>query len=428
LEIATVLEPEPVPAAAPPTAGPVRIVAFPPQEPKANVVDAVPAKTVPASRRDTTALEYWIRQAAQRDATALYLRGGQAPVMRVRERVEQLPGDPLDGSLVEDVTAAFAANDDEWRSASDGEWVREYDGIGEVRCQAFRDERGTGLVVHLSAQQAASTLQKNIPRQVRQACEEDDGIVLVSAEAAADVLAMVAAVAQWTAQKRAGYLISVEPANGLGRDISGTFVSARRIAGPNENVAAAIRQAAQQRPDILVVALPSGVAAEEAIRAARPGCLMILGVVAPTAPRALESLLSLVNPHVEPQMRRSLAAGLRCGFSYRALRRIGGGRTIVHDVLVASREVREGLGQWDFGALDKLQRSGVGGMRSLDAALARAVHRGEISLRQAAMHAVNRGEVVSLVRQASRERARMSREERPGGLRAVAGASGTQTL
>ncbi len=339
--------------------------------------------------------------------------------MRVRERVELLAADELDGSLIEGVTAVFAANDDEWRSASDGEWVREYDGVGEVRCQAFTDDLGPGLVVHLSAQHSASTLQKYIPRQVRRACEEDDGIVLVSAAAAADVLAMVAAVAEWTAQRRAGYLISVEPPNGLGHDITGTFVSARRINGPPEDVAAAIRRAAQQRPDILVVALPSGMAVEEAIRAARPGCLMILGVVAPTAPRALESLLSLVDPHVEPQMRRSLAAGLRCGFSYCALRRIGGGRTIVHDVLIATTEVRARLERWDFGALDKLQRSGADGMRSLDAALAGAVQRREISLRQAAAQAADRREVISLIRQASRERVRMSRD-RPGVLRAIA--------
>jgi Tfp pilus assembly pilus retraction ATPase PilT len=153
---------------------------------------------------------------------------------------------------------------------------------------------------------------------------------------------------------------------------------------------------------------------------------MILGVVAPTAPRALESLLSLVDPHVEPEMRRSLASGLRCGFSYHALRRIGGGRTIVHDVLIATAEVRARLERcrWDFGALDKLQRSGADGMRSLDTALAGAVHRREISLRQAATHAADRGEVISLVRQASRERVRMSRDH-AGPLRAVAGASGT---
>jgi len=424
MEVAAI--PVPEPAAVPVAAGPWRIVTTPPQEPKAVIADAVPTNIAAANRVDTKALEYWIRLAARRDATAMYLRAGQAVVVRVRERVEPLNLDGVDRAFIEGVTAAFAANGDKWRSASDGEWVREYDGVGEVRCQTFTDQVGPGLVVLLSAQHSASTLQRYIPRQVRRSCEEDDGIVLVSAESAADVLAMVAAVAQWTAQRRAGYVISMEPPHGLGHDLTGTFVSARRIDGTPED-AAAIRRAAQERPDILVIALPSGIAAEEAIRGAKPGCLIILGVVAPTAPRALESLLSLVNPRAEPQMRRSLAAGLRCGFSYRALRRIGGGRTIVHDALVATREVRAGLNQGDFGALDKIQRSGAGGMRSLDTALARAVHRREISLHQAAINAVDCGEVISLVRQASRERARTTRD-RPGVLRAVAGASSTQPI
>ena len=76
-------------------------------------------------------------------------------------------------------------------------------------------------------------------------------------------------------------------------------MSARRIGGLENGYSAAIRRAAHEAPDVLIVALTSGSNGEEAIRAARTGCLVILGIVAPTAARAIESLLTHVAPQHE---------------------------------------------------------------------------------------------------------------------------------
>jgi twitching motility protein PilT len=377
-------------------------------------------------RSDATALEYWIRQAARRDATALYLRAGHAPLVRARQKVQPLTDEALGGPVIDTVMAALAAGEDKWQAVCPGQWAHELDGVGAVTCQAFTDDHGTGLVVHLPSQASASSLQKDIPRQVRRACEEDDGVIVVSAPTVPEVMEMVAAVAEWTAQRRAGYLISIEPPNGLGHNITGVLVSARRIAGTEKDVAEAIRRATGEEPDVLVIAGGSGLIAEEAIRAARPGRLVIVGALAPTATRAFDSLLNGVNPEHEQQLRRSLAASFRCGFSHRALRGVDGGRAVVHDLVIGTPDVRARLDVWDVAGVEHLQRSGAGGMRSLDAALAGGVHRGEISLRRAAGLATDRAELVRLVRQAARERRRAvperPKEHSSGPIRAVAAA------
>jgi Tfp pilus assembly ATPase PilU len=105
-------------------------------------------------------------------------------------------------------------------------------------------------------------------------------------------------------------------------------------------------------------------------------------------------------------LRQSLAAWFRCGLSYRALHAAGGGRKIVHDFLISTPDVRARLERWDISALEKLQRSGADGMRSLDTALAEAAVRGEISIGQAASHALDGREVVNMIRRSARERRR----------------------
>jgi twitching motility protein PilT len=381
-------------------------------------------------RSDTSSLEQWILEAARQEATALYLRAGHAPMVRGRQRIQPLSNDRLDGAVIDAIAAALTAGKDEWHAGSPSEWTRELDGAGPVTCRTFTDNAGTGLVVHLSPRVSVSSLQKDIPPRVRTICEKGDGIVVVSAPAAADVMEMVAAVAELAAQRRAGYVISIEPPNGLGHNITGLLVSARRIAGTEEEVAAVIRRAADEAPDVLVVAVASRLIAEAAIHVAKPGCLVIIGAIAPTTARALEALLSQVNRHAEPELRRLLAASFRCGLGYRVLRGKDGRRTMIHDVVMGTADMRLRLECGDLAGIEQLQRSGVNGMRSFDAALAGAVRRGEISLRQAAGFATDRRDVVRLVRQAARDRARLARDQQSedagsGAFRAVAGRSST---
>src|SRR5690606_9273152 len=127
--------------------------------------------------------------------------------------------------------------------------------------------------------------------------------------------------------------------------------------------------------------------------AVMPGRLVVLGIVAPTAVRAMESVLANADPAREPHVRKAFAAALRAAFGYRGLRRIGGGRTAVQDVVVGTGEVQAGLERADFRAIDELQQQGRDGMRALDAALARAVSRRQVTLRHAAAHAVSRADL-----------------------------------
>lgn len=363
-----------------------------------------PVSIIDARQRtsDVGTLEQLVRRALRRKATALYLRGGQAPLVRVGDALEPLSAEPVEASAMKAFASGATGAGDPRRSASFTVSVQDSADIRQFRSHAFSDELGLGLVVHLTSRSPESVLQSGIPRQVKGICQDDDGIVVVSATTSGDLFEMIAEVASWTAGRRAGYVVSIEPLGGLGRDIVGAFVSPRRVG--DGDMVAAIQGMAHERPDVLVVALPSGVAMEEAVRVARTGSLVIVGIVAPTATRAIESLLSHIKPEHRLQLRRSLAASFRAAFSYRVLYIAGGGRKVLHDLLVATPDVSGRIEQGDVDGIEKLQRTGADGMRWLDAVLVDAVARGEISLRQAASHAVDRRQVVKMIRQSARER------------------------
>jgi Tfp pilus assembly pilus retraction ATPase PilT len=340
----------------------------------------------------------WIGHASELGATTLYLRAGSPASARIDERIQALSQEVVSAAVIDEATNVFTRGGDGiWEPRGDGEWVREDDEFGYVSCRVFADQQGSGLIIHLRPSTSLKLLHKHIPRQVRVACE-GNGLVVVAASTEADVEALAAAVADWSGRDRGGYLISLQRRSRSHGEISGAFVSQRTIAGTDKDFAAAIRRAAQESPDILLV---TGLQAEQplqaAVLAAAGGRLVIAGVVAPTTVEALR-MLSGSDAHV----RRAMAASFRAAIGYRSLRRLGGGRTLIQDVVLATSTVCGLIEAGDFDGLARTQNDVASKMRSVDESLARAVTRRQISLREAAGQAIDRTHLVALVRSQAR--------------------------
>jgi Tfp pilus assembly pilus retraction ATPase PilT len=347
-------------------------------------------------------LQGWIAYAISRGATTLYLRAGAPASARIDDRITGLSEDVVDAAVLDEASAAFSRGGDGlWQSRSDGEWVREYNDLGNVSCRMFSDHHGFGLILQIRPQASSRLMQKHIPRQVRTACE-GEGLVVVSAPTEAAVESLAVALADWSGRNRGGYVISLQRRS-LRGEIAGAFVSLRTITGPDAEFAAAIRRASHESPDILLVTGPqTELPLHEAILASTGPRLVIVAVVAPTTVDAMRILIGQSGLDRDAHLRRSLAASFRAAFGYRSLRRIGGGRMQIQDIILGSNDVRPLLEAADFDGLVNSQRQSAAGMRSVDEALARAIRRGHISLREAAAHAVDRSHMVAIVRTLAR--------------------------
>jgi Tfp pilus assembly pilus retraction ATPase PilT len=345
-----------------------------------------------------TDLHGLIASAFERGATTLFLRSGAPPAARINDRIVAI-GDGVVASSVFDEVSSFTSRggDGQWRSLSDGEWARDHEDFGHVTCREFSDDQGHGLVVHLRPRPSPKLLHKYIPRQVRTACE-GDGLIIVSAQSDADVDSFAGAIADWSGRRHGGYLISLHRRSGRA-EITGAFVSQRTINGSDADFAGAIRRASHEGPDILLIAGPqTDLVLHEAILAASAGRLVIVAVVAPTAVTALRTTLGHSGLDRDAHVRRVLASSFRVAVGYRNVRRIGGGRMLVQDLVTTSKEIRTLIEMADFDGLTRLQQQGAPGTRTVDEALARASRRGQVSLREAVAHADDRSRLVALVR------------------------------
>jgi Tfp pilus assembly pilus retraction ATPase PilT len=362
-----------------------------------------PASEFGSTEGQPMGLVAWATRAASHGATALYLRAGSTPLARVDERLEPLAADAVDSWRFEELLTEFNNGRSQgWEMGSHGEMNRQLESIGQVSCWSFTDDQGSGLMMRLRRHQPTRSLLKAIPRRVRAACD-GDGLIVVSAPTTADVAAVAAAVGDLAGRQRGGYVISLRAAGSARHDIAGAFVSQREFTGGDGDVAAAIRSATSELPDVLIVTPPTSEAAmREAVNAAEGGRLVILGVLASTSMQALRAIVGRGSAGGDAQTRLALATSFRVAFAYRMLQRLGGGRILVRDLVVGTSEVSAMLASGDFTGIARVQREGGMNMTTVDDSLARAVRRGHLSLRQAVSHAVDKKFLVSQVRSARR--------------------------
>ena len=353
---------------------------------------------------DRFTLDDWIAEGVARGARTLYLPVGGAPFVKIDGQVAAFASDVLPLTMFEQAAAAMTAEQDGWsRTPDDLEWSKHVPGAGTIRCQAFSDARGGGLVIHLPSLQPLgleSSSANAVPAPIRTACETGDGLVLISAPFAGEVSAMVEAVVAWQAKRRPGYIIAFGRGPGFERLAARAFVSERPLAATAQGSIAAIQHAVRERPDVLAIVADSDLPGPEAVVSAAVGRLVIVGVVARTTPRALQVLLKGL---VDPDARKALADVFTSGCSWRRVRRPGGRSVVLSDALVTSPEVAALIAAADIAGLERMQRELAGGNRSVDSILATAVVRKKITLREAAASAVDRRALIGLVRRRSRD-------------------------
>jgi Tfp pilus assembly ATPase PilU len=281
----------------------------------------------------------------------------------------------------------------------------------------FSDDEGRGIIITLQPAAAARALGRLVPRKVRAACD-GDGLIVVAAPSLDEALAMSGSVVDLAAQRRGGYVVALRPQGSARPAVSGTFVSQREFL-PND-AASTIRAAVAESPDILLIALPQSEGlAREIARASEGGRLVILSVAAPTSLQGVRSLIGRSSSTGDAQVRLSLANAFRAGFTTRTMRRLGGGRTTIQDLLLGSSDVSGLLASGDFAGITRLQRQGVSGMFTVDERLARAVRRGQVPLRQAVEHSLDRRHMVTLVRAARGGRGAQTADDADGDLQPV---------
>lgn len=283
-------------------------------------------------------VERLLRIAVARGASGLYLHARSRPTLRVDGEIQPLePEEPLSAPTVEAYMLALAQEPtrDAVMSGEGAEWFRDIPELGRVRCLAFRDHRGPGLIVRMLPPRAISVEQLGLSQEIQALCAQPDGLVLVCGPRASGKSTLLAAFVDLVNRTRADHVITIERQITFVHETRRSLVSQREVRGEAREVLAAVRAALREDPDVLVIEelrSPDVVAAT--FEAMESGRLVLAGLRAPSAAQGLERLVSQVPADRRGDTLSALSQGLRGVVAQVLLRKRGGGRVAAREVLL----------------------------------------------------------------------------------------------
>jgi twitching motility protein PilT len=349
-------------------------------------------------RTGTDLLERILRLAAARGAATVYLVAQSAPMLRIDGEFSALDGEPaLGASAIERLTAELAPRGRD--TSSPAEWIIDVSEIGRVRCMAFRDQRGPGLIFRMLPARAISADQLALPAEVQGLCSEADGLVLVAGIRGSGKSTLLTSFVDLINRTRSDHVITIEPQIEFVHENRRSFISQREVRGEAESVAA-VRAACREDPDVLVIEdLRTPELVSLALEAVEAGRLIFASVPAASAVATIERIVEMFPPERREKVQWSLAGALRGIVSQVLLRKLRGGRAAAREVLLNTPAVANVILEGKFSQLPAAIESGRRlGMMPFAESLAALVREGVVHPSHAYRKAPNREQFLAILR------------------------------
>ena len=279
-------------------------------------------------------------------ASDIHLKVGQPPGARVRGdmvyfRVDKIK--PEDSEAAARVLLAGRPAREQLATLQEHETSYSVTGLGRFRVSIYRQRGSLAIVMRSIPLQVPSFDELGLPAAVKTLAEQDRGIFLVAGSAGSGKSTTLAAVVGHVNASFAKHVISIEDPIEFLHDDNRSSISQREVGADTPTLAAGIRSALRQDPDVIVAgALRDTESVEAALQAAETGLFVLSAMPTTDVARTLARLLALGRSPAEARER--LSDCLQGIIAQRLLpKRDGSGVVLATEVLVASAAVREAI-------------------------------------------------------------------------------------
>src|SRR4051812_1247304 len=279
-------------------------------------------------------------------ASDLHLKVGSCPMMRVRG---SLTPALTDRRLSHDDMVAMAnavlptGHREKFKNNHEVDLAYSVAGLGRFRCNAFQQRGTIGMIFRVIPIDVATIDQLSLPPVLKGIAEERRGLVLVTGTTGSGKTTTLASMIDEINSTRAAHIITLEdPIEYLHRD-NQSIVSQREIGVDTDSFAHALRSALRQDPDVILVGeMRDFETIETALIAAETGHLVFSTLHTLDATETINRILSVFEPHEQPQIRLQLTSTLRAVVSQRLIPRINKtGVVPACEIMVVNARIRE---------------------------------------------------------------------------------------
>jgi len=321
-------------------------------------------------------------------ASDLHLVSGQPPALRIRGDMERVKYKNLDNDELKAMLYEIAPEDKVklFEETGDADFGYEIPGLARYRANFFMQKYGVAAVFREIPSEITSAEKLGLPPVMSKLAGLPRGLVLVTGPTGSGKSTTLAAIIDVANRTRKDHIITVEDPIEFVHTSQGCIVNHREVGLHTKTFSAALRGALREDPDIILVGeLRDLETISLAIEAASTGHLVFGTLHTSSAAKTVDRIIEVFPASQQPQIRSTLADGLRAIIAQVLFKRIDvKGRIPALEILIANPAVRNLIREAKTHQINSMIQTGKKyGMQLLDDAIMELLEKRRISAEEA---------------------------------------------
>lgn len=276
----------------------------------------------------------------------------------------------------------------------------ELEGEGRFRVNVFYQRGSIGAALRLVPTKIKTLEELGLPKVCEKFTEHSQGFVLVTGPTGHGKSTTLASMIDKINSEKSLHIITIEDPIEYVHESKQAIVDQRELHLDTKSWAGALKSTLREDPDVVLVGEMRDLETiASAITVSETGHLVFATLHTNNAAQTVDRIIDVFPARQQPQIRMQLAASLTGVISQRLLPKIGGGRIVAAEIMVATPAIRNAIREGKTHQINNIiEVSASDGMISMDRSLSALVKKGEVLAEDAKHLAINPSEFDKLIR------------------------------
>jgi twitching motility protein PilT len=261
--------------------------------------------------------------------------------------------------------------------------------LGRYRVNVFMQRGSIACAIRAVPTNKQSLEALGLPAITKDLIMRPRGMILCTGPTGSGKTTSLAAMIDYINERRRCHIITIEDPIEFLHQHKLSLVNQRELGPDTASFASAMRHVLRQDPDVILVGeLRDLESMSTAITAAETGHLVLTTLHTNDAGQTIDRIIDVFPPHQQAQIRLQLANSLQAIFCQTLCRRVGGGRVMAYELLVATSAIKNLIRDNKIHQIQTAIETGQQhGMRTMNMSLFELVKKSIVTREEARGHA-----------------------------------------
>ena len=320
---------------------------------------------------------------ANQGASDLHISAGLPPMIRVDGDVRRINLPPLEHrqshSLIYEIMNDKQRRD--YEEFLETDFSFDVPGVARFRVNVFNHNRGAGAVFRTIPSKVLTLEQLGMGDIFKKISMMPRGLVLVTGPTGSGKSTSLAAMVDYINENRYDHILTIEDPIEFVHESKKCLVNQREVHRDTHGFSEALRSALREDPDVILVGEMRDLETIRlALTAAETGHLVFGTLHTTSAAKTIDRVVDVFPAAEKPMVRSMLSESLQAVISQTLMKKIGGGRTAAHEIMIGTPAIRNLIREDKVAQMYSAIQTGAAlGMQTLDQHLQQLVAQRAIS-------------------------------------------------